>query len=112
MRKLISAVAFAALFLAQIADAQIVQGTGGASAGGGSGTVTTITAGTNITLSSGATCTTTCTINATGGGAPGGSNTQLQYNNSGSLGGITGATTNGTAVTLTSPTLVTPALGT
>jgi hypothetical protein len=49
---------------------------------------------------------------ATAGGAPGGSNTQLQYNNSGSLGGITGATTNGTSVTLTSPTLVTPVLGT
>jgi hypothetical protein len=34
--------------------------------GGGSGTVTTLTAGTNITFSSGATCTTTCTINASG----------------------------------------------
>ncbi len=45
------------------------------------------------------------------GGTPGGSNTQLQYNNSGAFGGITGATTNGTAVTLTSPVLVTPALG-
>lgn len=32
----------------------------------------------------------------------GGSNTQLQYNNSGAFGGITGATTNGTVVTLTS----------
>lgn len=46
------------------------------------------------------------------GGTPGGSNTQLQYNNSGAFGGITGATTNGTVVTLTSPVLVTPALGT
>lgn len=34
--------------------------------------------------------------------AAGGSNTQVQYNNSGSLGGITGATTNGTVMTLTS----------
>ena len=34
----------------------------------GGGTVTTLTAGTNITFSSGATCTTSCTINATGGG--------------------------------------------
>lgn len=33
--------------------------------------------------------------------AAGGSNTQVQYNNSGSLGGITGATTNGTVMTLT-----------
>lgn len=47
-----------------------------------------------------------------GGGTPGGSTTQLQYNNAGVFGGITGATTNGTAVTLTSPTLITPALGT
>lgn len=93
----------------------VVTGTGSdcGSGGGGSGTVTTITAGTNITLSSGATCTTTCTINATGGGGtPGGSNTQLQYNSSGSFGGISGATSNGTSVTLTSPTLITPALGT
>lgn len=35
------------------------------------------------------------------GSSPGGSNTQLQYNNAGAFGGITGATTNGTAVTLT-----------
>lgn len=47
-----------------------------------------------------------------GSGSPGGSNTQLQYNNGGSFGGITGATTNGTVVTLTSPVFVTPALGT
>lgn len=46
-----------------------------------------------------------------GSGSPGGSNTQLQYNTSGSFGGITGATTNGTSVTLTSPTLITPILG-
>lgn len=47
-----------------------------------------------------------------GGGSPGGSNTQLQYNNAGSFGGITGATSNGTIVTLTSPVFVAPALGT
>ena len=46
------------------------------------------------------------------GGSPGGSNTQLQYNNSGSFGGITGATTNGTALTLVAPVLGTPASGT
>lgn len=33
-----------------------------------SGTVTTLTAGSNITFSSGSTCTTTCTINSTAGG--------------------------------------------
>ena len=66
---------------------------------------------TNGTLScSGKVC--TITISGGGGGSPGGSNTQLQYNNSGSFGGITGATTNGTVVTLTSPVFVTPALGT
>jgi len=36
---------------------------------------------------------------AGGGGTPGGSNTQLQFNNAGSFGGIAGATTNGTVVT-------------
>lgn len=46
------------------------------------------------------------------GGSPGGSNTQLQYNNVGAFAGITGATTNGTFVTLTNPVFVGPALGT
>lgn len=40
-----------------------------------------------------------------GGGSPGGSTTQLQYNNAGAFGGISGATTNGTIVTLTTPVL-------
>jgi hypothetical protein len=47
-----------------------------------------------------------------GGGTPGGSNTQVQYNNSSAFGGITGATTNGTALTLVAPVLGTPASGT
>jgi len=38
-----------------------------------------------------------------GGGAPGGSDTELQYNNASAFGGITGATSNGTIVTLTAP---------
>ncbi len=46
------------------------------------------------------------------GGSPGGSNTQVQYNNAGAFGGITGATTNGTALTLVAPVLGTPASGT
>ena len=46
-----------------------------------------------------------------GGGAPGGSTTQVQYNNAGSFAGITGATTNGTALTLVAPILGTPASG-
>lgn len=48
----------------------------------------------------------------TGGGTPGGSDTQVQYNNAGAFGGITGATTDGTALTLVAPVLGTPASGT
>jgi hypothetical protein len=54
----------------------------------------------------------TYTTPSSGGGSPAGSTTQLQYNNAGAFGGITGATTNGTVVTLTSPVFITPALGT
>lgn len=36
---------------------------------------------------------------------PGGSTTQVQYNNAGAFGGISGATTNGTVLTLTSPVI-------
>ena len=46
------------------------------------------------------------------GGTPGGSTTQVQYNNAGAFGGITGATTNGTTLTLVAPILGTPASGT
>jgi hypothetical protein len=45
-------------------------------------------------------------------GPAGGSTTQVQYNNAGVLAGITGATTNGTAMTLVAPVLGTPASGT
>jgi len=45
-------------------------------------------------------------------GPAGGSTTQVQYNNAGVLAGITGATTNGTALTLTAPVLGTPASAT
>jgi hypothetical protein len=40
-----------------------------------------------------------------GGGSPGGSNTQLQYNNAGAFGGISGATSDGTDVTFGSANL-------
>lgn len=53
-----------------------------------------------------------CGTGGGGAGNPGGSNTQVQYNNAGSFGGITGATTNGTALTLVAPVLGTPASGT
>jgi hypothetical protein len=73
-------------------------------------TKATLTAGSGVTITnaSGA-----ITIAASGGGgSPGGSTTQLQYNNAGVFGGITGATTNGTALTLVAPILGTPASGT
>lgn len=46
-----------------------------------------------------------CGTDGGGGGTPGGSTTQVQYNNAGAFGGITGATTNGTVLTLTSPVI-------
>lgn len=59
------------------------------------------------------------TINATGlfingaavvaGGTVGGSSGQVQYNNAGVFGGISGATSNGTTITLVAPILGTPA---
>lgn len=44
------------------------------------------------------------------GGTPGGLNTQLQYNNAGSFGGITGAVSDGTAVSLTGAHLLNPTI--
>lgn len=43
-----------------------------------------------------------------GGGTPGGSNFEIQWNNAGSFDGITGAITNGIFITLTAPDLGTP----
>lgn len=43
-----------------------------------------------------------------GGSSPGGSNTQVQYNNAGTLGGITGATSNGTRFFATDPQFTAP----
>lgn len=53
----------------------------------------------SICLSSGSAC-------AGGGGSPGGSNTQVQYNNSSAFGGISGVTSNGTLMTFASSDLV------
>jgi hypothetical protein len=59
----------------------------------GSGDVEEITLGSGLTM-------TGTTLSASGGTAtPGGSDTQLQYNNAGALGGITGVTTDGTNLT-------------
>jgi len=71
----------------------------------GSQTLLNLVAGTNVTLTDNGTG--SVTIDATGGsGSPGGSTTQLQYNNAGAFGGISGATTNGTAVTYTTGNLI------
>ena len=51
-------------------------------------------------------------VTPTNTGTPGGSTTQVQYNNAGAFAGITGATTNGTTLTLVAPVLGTPASGT
>ena len=71
-------------------------------ANGGSGTATpALVAGTNVTITG---SWPNQTINSTGGGgSPGGSTTQVQYNNAGAFGGITNATSDGTTLTLTSP---------
>lgn len=53
-----------------------------------------------------------CKTGGGGSGSPGGSNTQVQYNQAGSFGGITGATSNGTVLTLVAPILGTPASAT
>lgn len=68
-----------------------------------------LAAGTNITIVDNGTG--THTISATGGsGTPGGLNAQIQYNNAGAFGGITGATTDGTAVSLSGAHLLNPTI--
>ena len=80
-------------------------------ANGGTGTATpSIVAGTNVTVT-GTWPNQTIAASASGG-SPGGSTTQVQYNNAGAFGGITGATSNGTALTLVAPVLGTPASAT
>ena len=67
-------------------------------------TKATLTAGTGIQVTNGGG---SITIAATGGSvSPGGSNTQLQRNNSGAFGGISGATSDGTSVTFGSGNLL------
>lgn len=49
-------------------------------------------------------------VYSSAGGTPGGLNTQIQYNNSGSFGGISGATTDGTIVSLNGAHLLNPTI--
>lgn len=76
----------------------------GRKVGGGSALNFTGSGVSSVTNSDGRMTTVTITGGG-GGGTPGGSTTQLQYNNAGTFDGITGATTDGTLVTLTSPKL-------
>ena len=74
-------------------DGQLLIGT----SSGNTLTKATLTAGTNVTITNG---NGSITIAASGGsGSPGGSTTQVQYNNAGAFGGISGFTTDGTRVT-------------
>ena len=80
-------------------------------ANGGTGTATpSIVAGTNVTVTG--TWPNQTIAASGGGGSPGGSTTEVQYNNAGAFAGITGATSNGTALTLVAPVLGTPASAT
>jgi DNA-binding transcriptional regulator YdaS (Cro superfamily) len=56
-----------------------------------------LVAGSNVTIASASNG--QVTISSAGGGTPAGSNTELQFNDDGSFGGISGATTDGSAVT-------------
>lgn len=80
---------------------------GGFRGGGISNITGLILPGTNITLTGSGTQNDPYTINASGGGGgtPGGLNTQLQYNNAGTFGGVSGAVTDGTILSLTNPLL-------
>lgn len=69
----------------------------------GTGALEEITLGTNLSL-------TGTTLNAAGGGgSPGGSTTQIQFNNAGAFGGASGLTTTGTELTISSGTKTTSA---
>lgn len=63
----------------------------------GSGNPTDVTAGTGITISGGV-------ISSSGGGSPAGSNTQVQFNNSGAFGASSGMTWSGSVFTATAVT--------
>jgi hypothetical protein len=75
------------------------------------GDTLTLVAGTNVTITTDA-ATDTVTFNATGGGTPGGSDTQVQFNDGGSaFGGDAGLTFNKTTNALTSGIYLSGALG-
>lgn len=74
--------------------------------------ITTVTGVTTLDFTSGATVTdggggtADVAITGGGGGSPGGSNLQVQYNNSGAFGGVSGVTSNGTSMQFASSDLL------
>jgi len=66
----------------------------------GSGGFSSVVIGSNLTFSGG-----TLSASGSGGGSPGGSNTDCQYNNSSSFGGVSSCTYNGTTWTISNLTL-------
>ena len=85
-------IANSSVTLAKIANASTSSKLLGSGASGSGAAYAELTLGTNLSMSGN-------TLNATGGGGgtPGGSTTQLQYNNAGAFGGTSGITTNGTS---------------
>lgn len=94
----------------------LTTGSGGSSSITVTDGVTTVNNVTTLDFTSGATVTAgttgTADVAITGGGTgtPGGLNAQIQYNNAGAFGGITGATTDGTAVSLNAAHLLNPTI--
>lgn len=93
----------------------------GTTSGSGTGGITIVTDGVTTVTSATELTFTGATVSNLGGGnvgvtitggtgSPGGLNTQIQYNNNGVFGGITGATTDGTIVSLNAPHLLNPTI--
>lgn len=93
----------------------LTSGSGGSSSITVTDGITTVTGVTILDFTSGATVSNPgggqANVAISGGsGSPGGLNTQLQYNNAGTFGGITGAVTDGTSVSLTAAHLLNPTI--
>lgn len=74
--------------------------------GGASGAPTRLGIGANTYVLTSNGTTASWAAPSGGSGTPGGSNTQIQYNNSGSFGGVSGATSSGTNITFGSGNLI------
>lgn len=71
----------------------------------GNFSVSNLTSGNCVQAGTGGVLTTIVGACGSGSGTPGGLNTQVQYNNAGAFGGVSGATTNGTILSLTNALL-------